>query len=340
MRAVTVLIALLLLMPLGFAAWQALAGVAIMTSLAILLLIFMLGMAFGARDLKMMAREEFFQLIALAGLVVLLASGDSFLNWLSTNEAFIPDPGEYGTMQEAAVGSLQESRNQLSTYFGNIAGLDNRVAQEAAKGARCSIMGVGYSVSGCGGFSMLNPPLGTAGGIVGFAIGELAALEKLLLVATTYGLQLLLPAGIVLRTLKVTRGAGGLLIALGVSMFIVIPMGIIFVDMMADNFVSYNGEIDWVPADIDDPYHPESSISISDVECRPEQSGTLGNPNEEKATNVYDNMRAALKEYLYWVLIKATLGPAVAILMFISSLKFMTSLAGAEVDMSGLARLV
>ncbi|MFH1393441.1 MAG: hypothetical protein ABII71_02540 [Candidatus Micrarchaeota archaeon] len=329
--------ALLVLLPLCFAAWQSLAGIAMITSLMILIVVFMIGYGFGANELQMMAKEEGYQIIALLALVLLLVSSDSFLNWMSNIAEFT---GEYDTMQEAAVESLRETRGQLTGYFGDVAWMDNRMAEEAAKGARCSIMGVGYFVSGCGGFSMLNPPLSTAGSIIGFAIGELAALEKLLLIATEYGMSLLLPAGIVLRTLKVTRGAGGLLIALGISMYLIIPLGILFVDMMAENFISYDGEIDWVAADIDDPYHPDESIGISDFECEPAQSGTLGNPNEEEAERVYNNMRAGMKEYLYWVLIKATLGPIIALLMFMSSLRFMTSLAGAEVDMSALARLV
>ncbi len=352
------LLMVLFLLPLSFAAWQSLAAVALVASFALLALLFMIGKGFGINELQMMAKEEIYQVIAVGLLVVILLGADGLLNAISVDPTF---KGEEATMQNAALLSISNTQDQLSSYFNGVIALDNKVAQESAKGFNCNIMQVGYSISGCGGFSMLSPPLSMAGSILGFAIGELAAIAKLIEISSTYSLALLLPAGILLRTFKVTRGAGGLLIALGISMHILLPMGILFMDILGNNFLSY-GDTDYsvagIPPDIDDPYHDAPTVSLTDFECDPSDSGSsfsdiigwFTNPiggieeliqgnNEDKAVAVYLAMRASMKAYLYVALIKATLGPAISLLMFISGLRAMTSLAGAEVDVSALAKV-
>ena len=43
---------------------------------------------------------------------------------------------------------------------------------------------------------------------------------------------------------------------------------------------------------------------------------------------------------VFLVLVKGTLGPIVAVLMMVSGIRYLTSLAGAEVDVSALMRVV
>lgn len=343
-------IALLFLLPLSFAAWQTVAGLALLTSAAILGLIFAIGFGFGINEMQMMAKEEMYQLLALGVLMALLVGTDSMLNAISENEAFA---GEHDTMQEAAIASMDETQDTLTTYFNDIVCIDNAVANEAAKGYNCNIMNVGYYISGCGGFSMLNPPMSMAGSIVGFAIGELAAIKKLIEISTAYGLTLLLPLGIVLRTLKMTRGAGGLLIGLGISMYIMLPMGILAIDMAGENFLSYeDGEREEIPGvdfTIDDDYHDVAGdigcdfldgLTNDDYVCDAGKSGSVYSSNEGAVVDLYRAMKSDIRKYLYMVLVKATLGPIIALMMFVMSLRFITSLSGAEVDVSGLAKVI
>lgn len=352
------LFALLLFLSLSFASWQTVTGLAMITSLAILLVIFMLGFGFNINEFTLMAKEEFYQLLVLGIMIAVLIGADGGINYASQ---WLELTGDHDNIQAAALASIETTQSSLRDYFNGLVAADNKMEAESGKSTYCSILGAGYSVSGCGGFGMLSPMFSMAASMVGFAIGELAAMEKLIEISTTYALSLLLPFGILLRTLKLTRGAGGLLIGLAVSMHIMLPLGILLVDMMGENFISYgevdsdgdgvfDGEIHGLSADIDEPYHPESTMDIGVLDTGFDFDGeeyyvcdaanVFFGENEERAVGAYHVMRENTRMYMYVVLIKATLGPITALLMLITSLRFLTGLAGAEVDISALAKVV
>lgn len=357
------LLLFLFLVPLAFA-WQTVAALAMMTSFTLLGIIYMVGYGFGVNELKIMAKDELFQMIAVVILMVALIGTDSLLNAISTNDFFIE--GDATTMQESAGNIINDTREEMVAIFNTLNSIDRSASIEASKAAQCSIMGMGYSVSGCGGYSMLATPISMAGGIVGFTIGELSAMSRFLLISENYALALLLPLGIVLRTIRLTRGAGGLLIALGIAMHIMLPAGIIFTEKLYDTFVSNDDYLeDYVPecipkpdllVDVDgysmtcasgwtcrlpdgmdaaDAMCP-SSFGVH-FDCNP---GDTGRGNANDAINGYNIMRSSLREYLVVALLKATLGPVISLLMMASSIRALTALAGAEVDVSAISRFV
>lgn len=324
------LLLFLLLTPLAFAAWQTVAATAIGISAAILAVIFMVGVGFSIQEMQLMAKEEFFQLVALGVLMIALVGTDSLLNGISTSPAF--REGSAATMQESAKNMINTSIAEMNDILTNVRNLDKSASVEGSKAGQCNIMGMGYSVSGCGSYSMLATPISMSGGIIGFAIGELSAMLKLISIAEKYALQLLLPLGIVLRTVKLTRGAGGLLIALGVAMYIMLPAGIIFIEMMGAKFLASPDAADYT-----------GGTSVNLGECNPSnamaQTGGQTD-NEINVINAFHQMKAAIRGYLFKALIKATLGPVVALLMMVTSIKALTSVAGAEVDVSAISRFV
>jgi len=246
---------------------------------------------------------------------------------------------------------------------------------EASKGGSCNIIQVGYSVSACGGYSMLPTPMSMAGNIAGFAIGELSAMYRLLQISTAYALSFLLPLGIVLRTFKLTRGAGGFLIALGISMHIFLPMGVIFNEMMAVTFIDAKTP-DVSASDLADitqykpiimnpaPKIPECNpldtgstlLFVGDypVKCNRNMPpggspssyidsstvGTLSEGNDANAVGMYCMLRSDIKGYLFLMLAKATLGPVIALLLMVTGIRTLTSIAGAEVDVTAISRFV
>jgi hypothetical protein len=327
MKAATALL-FLMMVPLAFAAWQTTAAVAIATSIGLLGAIYILGMGFGISELQMTAKEEFFQLIAAALMIVFLVGGDSALNAISTN---FGDSGS-ATLQEAARASIDTTLTGVTGLMTSIEGTDKAAAIEGSKASSCSILGMGYSVSGCGSYTMLATPLSMAGGITGFAVGELYTMKRLIQLSEGFAFPFLLPLGIVLRTFKFTRGAGGLLIALAISLHILLPIGLIFNDMLGATFLDPPGtDNDALSA----PYKAvPQSVSLS---CNP---GDTGPDNENNAVGGYHTLRTNLRVYLFTMLIQATLGPVLALLMMSTGLRTLTSLAGAEVDVSAISRFV
>jgi len=318
-----ILLALLLLVPLSFAAWQTVAAAAILVSLFLLITVFMIGYGMQNEQMKVLAKDEFYQLIVLAVMIVILFGADGLLNGISQNAALTQG---YPTLQKAALASLDDTFGTLSEYLKTLAETDNKIARQAAKATSCSFAGGGYSVSACGGFTMLQAPFSLAGSIAGFAIAEVSAIKMLTQIATDYGLLLLLPIGIILRTFKFSRGAGGFLIALGISAYILMPLGIIFVDMLNEQFL----ESDYAT----DDYTGEPGVVGRS--CDPEK--TLGTETIKAAKGTYRDLRKELNKYIYVVLLRATMTALAALLFLIGGLKALSAAFGAEVDVSAISR--
>lgn len=339
------LLLLLMVVPLAFAGWEATAGMAVAAAAALLAIAYMAGMGFGIPELQGMAKEEFFQLIALGVMVAAFAGTNSMINGFS--QAFVD--GSAANLQQAAQNSITASLTATTTMMNEIASFDMDVSTESSRAGQCSIMGVGYSVSGCGGYTVLATPLSMAGGIAGFALGELSAMKRLVDISSAYALTFLFPLGILLRTFRITRGAGGLLIALGVSLHIVVPAGVIFNDLLGATFTASS------QAGVSD-YTGTASNTVTECdpfkvgsELTPLSAGKIGTRNldtlkkgnaEDTAFAAYLGLRQDIKKYLYVMMIQATLGPVLSLLMFAAALRAMTSLAGAEVDVSAITRFV
>ncbi len=321
------LFVLLVLAPLAFAAWQSVAMMALFVSITLLAAVFAVSMGIQSETLKVLAKDEFYQLIALAIMIAVLFGSDGILNLISQNSALTYSQP---TLQDAAIVSLEETQETLGDYLSSISSADNKIAKEASKATSCTVAGGGYSVSACGGFTMMGTPFSLSGSIVGYAIAEISSAKTIVELAKNYALAFLLPLGIILRTFKFSRGAGGFLIAFGISAYLFIPAGVIFVDMLNEQFVSDPASSDYT-----------GSLSGIDPECDSGKTWSVGsNSNEQRAVNTYNNLRGELKKYLYVVLLKATLGPVVALLFFAGGLRALGSLLGAEVDVSAISRFV
>jgi hypothetical protein len=341
------LMLLLLLVPLAFAGWQTVAAMAIITSGALLAAVYIIGFGLGINELQILAKEELFQLLALMVMMVALWGGDGILNGISTSPEFA---GDSDTMQEASLDILDDWKANVTSALNAMKDVDKAVSVEGSRGGQCSLFGMGYSVSACGGFSMLAAPLSMAGNIAGFAMAEVAGMRRLVEIAMEYGLSLILPLGIILRTFKMTRGAGGFLIALAVSMHIMLPAGIIFNSMLAETFLDDD--------DASEGYEETpQGIDMTDLECEPMNTrGSIGDSivtafvsggtniemdsNEGKAANAYNDMRGSIRSYLYALLIEATMGPIIALLLMIGSIRALSAAAGADVDVSAISRFV
>ncbi|MDD5171782.1 MAG: hypothetical protein PHF60_01980 [Candidatus ainarchaeum sp.] len=339
------LMLLLLLVPLAFATWQTVAAMAIITSAALLAGVYILGFGLGINELQILAKEELFQLIALMVMMVALWGGDGILNGISVSPEFA---GESATMQDASLEILDAWTADVEATLNEMKSMDKAISVEASRGGQCSLFGMGYSVTACGGYSMLAAPLSMAGSISGFAMAEVAAMRRLVEITIDYGLSFILPLGIILRTFKMTRGAGGFLIALAVSMHIMLPAGIIFNSMLAETFLADS---------VASADYPSSPQGVTIMECEPLNTrGSIGDSivtafaslgtnidtdsNEGKAAQAYKDMRGSIRSYLYVLLIEATIGPIIALLLMIGSLRALSVAAGTDVDVSAISRFV
>ncbi|MEM2909326.1 MAG: hypothetical protein QW171_04155 [Candidatus Bilamarchaeaceae archaeon] len=325
--------ALLFLCSVSSAGWLELAAGATMLSVILIAVVYAIGIGFDVNELKVLAKEELFQLLVVVILIIGLLGADGVLNAISGSAEFAR--GE-PTLQDAAAKSLNETLNNLSTCLEKVASMDKASSMEASRSDSCIIAGGGYGVSACGGYSMLTTPLGMAGSIISFAIAEISSVQKIISVSKQFALSLLLPFGILLRTFRFTRGAGGFLIALGIALYILVPLGIVFVDMLCDKF-------DYVVHSDPNAHSSLKASSIyfeepANVNIKECEAGRTWIDVGKSAVDSFNNMRGELKKYVYIVLIKGTLGPLLSLLLFITGLRALTVVFGAPVDVSAIAR--
>jgi hypothetical protein len=326
--------------PTTFAAggWEGTAALAIAASAGFLGVAYAAGIGFGVNELQIMAKEEFYQLAATGLLVVLLVGGNNLLDWGSNALG-----SESANLQALANNTINlilsdpsDDVDGLEEMYQNVTGYDNKLAKESSKTTSCNVLSIGYSVSACGGFSMLNAPVSMSGGILGFAIGELYSMKRLIAISTTYSLSMILPFGILLRTFKATRGAGGLLIAVAVSMHILLPAGMVFNNILADTFLAdpasdgYSGKMETNIPNCASDKVPRSGAGGMNM---PDDQG-------EAAKDILDDLHADLRRVVFNVLVKGTLGPVLSLLMMVAGIRALSSLAGAEVDVTSLGRFV
>ncbi|MEW6035822.1 MAG: hypothetical protein AB1529_04375 [Candidatus Micrarchaeota archaeon] len=314
------LLILLLLVPLAFAAhqpWETVAMVAIATSLLLLGVLYMVAIAFSLNDLKFLSTEELYQLIATAFMIALLFSAEAALNEMFSSIA--PD------MQAASLSKIDASLQTHADVFNLIRGYMIELVPQSTKSMYCGISGAGFSVAPCGSFSALIPPLTLSLQALSLSIAELSSLRTLASFGDTYAFTLLLPIGILLRTFRFTRGAGALFIGLAVSLYLFLPLAVIFMDELTSTGAPSVASMSL----------PEPDCDVHDFST--EAGFSYGNADE--AISNFDTMLGTVDGFLFIFLVRGTMQTIVSLLAFFAAFRWLSKLAGAEVDVSALMKI-
>lgn len=340
----SILFILLCLFGLSHAAgWEGLAAIAVVTSAGMLAILYMIGMGFGINELMLTSKEEAYQLVVviglIGGLIIMQTGGDAVLSVIGEGEG----------IQQTALTLTGNMISSLATVFSNLSDAESRIAVEGSKSLACSILAVGHTISGCGGYSMVSPALSSVETTVGIAIAESSSIYRLMDIGIANSFAILLPIGILFRTFKLTRGAGGMIIAVAIALYFVLPLSMISMIKLADQYKNS-----------DDGKAYAGALPVIGVqECKAGQTSDLSSaeeamsnnlagaliPNIEasnsaKAISVLNQAAVATPFYLFPALIYGIIAPAIALLITVASIRAISSLAGAEVDVSALARVI
>jgi hypothetical protein len=320
------ILALLMIMLAGsaFAAdpqpWLGTAVTALMLSFTILGILYAVSIGFSLNDMKFLATEEMYQLIMTAVMIVLLFSLET-----ATNDVF---SSIAPNLQDAGLERIGASLDSQVTTYEAVRDYMVAIIPQSTKSQYCGLSGAGFNIAPCGSFSALSAPLTLALQALSLSIAELSSLKVLALFGKTYSFTLLLPVGIILRTLRFTRGAGALFIGLAVSLYLFVPITAIFMD------------------DITAPSAPSgSSLDLPDVgaqECDVQDFSTevgFSYANADNAKEHFSALEDAVGGYLYLFLVRGTMFTIVTLLAFFAAFRWISRLAGAEVDISALMRI-
>lgn len=323
--------------------WVPVVFVALIISLVILALLYMIGYGFGLNDLKMLATEELYQMIMTGIMMGVVVGASTALDAFS--RAIISDSS---TLQEAAISMISSpsgaaTRNGFldhhAAIFENIREFSAFLGNEASKSVFCSLQGLGYNINSCGSYGALRSSIALASQSVSIAITELNSLLTLLNFGQRYAFALLLPAGVLLRTFKFTRPAGGLFIALAVAIYFFVPLSVVVTGAVLDG---YNPAA--TPRYSIAPLTGGGAEPGGSLACEPAGTDLSFSPdflqNYRNAKIIFmNNLKPRLDTYAYHSLVEGTLTTVIALLSLFGSLKFVSKLAGAETDISALMRL-
>lgn len=326
---------LLALVSLSFAAnWQPLALVAVTASLSALAIIFMIGHAFEINELKFLAREELVQVVGTGLLIAGFASAQLFLEGLSS------DLGGGMPVVELAQAKLDDVNSALGSTNSLLVSLATHLGKESSKSVFCSFSAVSFSVASCAGFSAVAGPFPLAFQAIGTAAGEIATLNAMLdfgAGSNSLVFTLFFPLGLFLRTFKLTRGAGGLLIAVAITFYLVLPYSVVFVHQAIEetrlNLQATYGT-----------FGSLESLSASEESC---DEYDFGDGNEKAAIKQFRALiepagggSSYIQSVIYQVLINSTIMLAVVLSVMVASIRAFGAIAGAEIDVSPIARLL
>lgn len=301
----------LLLVPLSFAAsWQEMSVLAVFISLMILGLLYAIGHAFEANELKFLAKEELAQLavtMLMVGAVAIFAATYS----------------GYPAGASEAIGETTATLTDLNSKLGSVA-MD--VGEQGSKNIMCAFQVVSFGVSTCSGYRMLAPVISAGFQLTSTTLAELGAMKFLMDSSQTWIISLLLPLGVFLRTFKYARGAGNLLISTGVAFYLILPIAYTSIREMVDGVRPSLGISDI------------GSVSVDVEDCNEYEIAET--TNEDSAMSTFNSAMGAMDSILFYALIETTLTIVVSLAIAVISIRYLMKIAGTELDVQALGRLI
>jgi hypothetical protein len=141
-----------LLFAAGSAPWAPTVVIALLASIGILALTYAFAYAFDVRELKFLASEELFQVIATMLLILIILGAENYFNLLANSSLNAP------SVPDAAESQLNLQLTNMKTAFDNLKSYAVDVGAQSSKSAFCSIQGQGVNIASCGGFRGLTTP--------------------------------------------------------------------------------------------------------------------------------------------------------------------------------------
>lgn len=290
--------------------WISIAGLALLPMGIITALMLLIGYGFGSQELKMLGQEEIYQFVVTLIMLGIVVAAAEAVNGMAAGEK----------IQTLAIDSLSSTITAQKSTFNNLRSFGVKLGLESSRSYFCSLSNAGYNIAPCGAFRQLSTPLGLAFQILGLSAAELESLRTLVAFGDAYGLTLILPVGIILRAFKITRGAGGLFIALGISAYIILPISVI-----AMKEIVVKGKT--------------AALTVNPLPEPACHEKKADDTNYDRAKDLFNSIRNNLPGYLYAFFVEATLTTVVSLFAFITGIRWLSRLTGAEVDVSALMKI-
>ncbi len=330
------LLFLILIAPVVFAEganWPIITGLGLVIAITILALMYALGHGFNINELKVLATEEFYQvlvtIVILGGFTAISSVSNEISSGLSTSLGISAG----SNMQDAALQMVNENLDNLGTVEVNIRDFATGTNREGSKSAFCALMGTSINIAGCGAFRQLSAPVAIVSSALSVGAAELQSLSSLLSFGQQYALTFLLPLGVFLRSFKFTRGAGGLFLGLAIALYLILPIGVVFMQQLTASFENSHDTFKFssrpaLPTFADNIIGEGNACDAFDIDS-----------NEDTAKSAFNSVLDSIDFFIYFILIKINIVTVISLLIMVSGLRAAAGMFGVDVDVSSLAKI-
>jgi len=329
--------------------WEFLAFQALMVSVIIVAIIYMVGMALSMEQLKTIARDELYQILATAlligAIVALLYFADNSFKDIG---AALGAPPDATSLQDAATGMLQNNLDYTKQVAGAARKLTVAIGEVSTRSAYCSMLGVGYSVSSCTAINALRSPLSQLYSALTIAILDFQSEILLLKLGSGFFATALLPIGVFFRAFRITRPAGGALIAISLGFFIILPASVLFSELMVTSALD-QAEFSSIRVALSNPNYV---APLNHERTLAPDYYTIGASSTKLDCDAYNPALADAMEItnaisepsffepiVFLVVIRAVFMTAFNLLVTLTAIRWMAGILGTDIDVSSLARL-
>jgi hypothetical protein len=341
--------------------WYSISLIAIFTLIFAIAILYMVAEGFDLQHLKLSLREEFVQsvitILIIFGLAAFIWSAENYIlpqlaatahittADLSPTNPDLPShdlpvcaqvwPG--GSFKPFAFAQCytETVKSTLASFTGTIESLAISIGKASSVTTYCQVLG------GTLGFAITSLRyVGSTQGTLGLAMTALTTAQitmyaqALMLSLAQQFLVFLLPLGVLLRSLRPTRQAGGALIAIAVGFYFIYPlMMLVDYTMVKDKaFAAGNA---YSGAKVLDNIPPQ--ITCNELgECKGDAQyldALVGSASHANAKSQF------IEPMAFWTIIISILLPVMNLLITLTFIRWFSSAMGSEIEVSQLARV-
>jgi len=286
--------------------WGPVSMLAAFIAFLVAILAYMLGIGFGLSDLKAWAKSEMYQALASTVMVVALIALSAIILDRASTMFFGPGINPFSLSR----AYLNDLNNQLLLLYGQLYGWNFPLALFDSLAFYTNL------VSGTDQYvfaGLLKAPISiihvTANYNIMQAFILIGTWRALLDFAQATAFTAFLPLGVFLRIFPITRGAGGLLIALAIGLFFVFPSMLALIALMTDDQHALADELSKTPDDhgMTQDFLKNFNACDQNLESIMEQGSSLTDPAVSAQLSAYASFLPAimLKLFFYPIVVMA-----------------------------------
>jgi hypothetical protein len=312
--------------------WGPVAALAVLVSVFAVAFAYMIGIGFDVHGLRAWAKSEMYQAIASA----IIVGGLAAMTWVMLDEGASKILGHNLNPYSASFTYLDDLEKTLKGYYRWFYMFNFPLEATSSFSFYENASGIDIPIA-----FFLKPlivePLHLASYYVVQALVLVSMWKAVLIFFRDAAFATFLPLGVFLRIFPFTRGAGGLLIAIAIGMFIVFPTMFGFVALLSQDDQALGEQL----ANLEEDHPPMEGDPSSFTTCEHDLEAVLNEAEAQTDPSTITDV-TSYYSFLPGIMLKVLFYPIVVMAATVTFIKVLSPLLGADISEigQGLVRLI